>query len=187
MQEIWKDIIGFEGWYQVSNLGRVRSLDRDIIFDNGKSKTAKMRLNGKVLSITRQTQGYSQVGLSKHNLRKSYRLNRLVANAFIPNPENKPEVNHIDGDKKNNRVDNLEWVTGKENIQHAIKTGLVDRRNRRKAVLQIDMEGKIVAEFDSIKSAAKNTGIQNGTICAVCKGYKHAHTAGGFYWMYKDG
>lgn len=101
MIEEWKDVKDYEGLYQVSNLGRVKGLK--------KGKILKQHDNGK---------GYMQVGLYKNNKGKPYYVHRLVAKAFIPNTENKPEVNHKDKDRANNCVDNLEWVTSKENEQH---------------------------------------------------------------------
>lgn len=184
MKEIWKDIEGFEGYYQVSNLGRVRSLDREIIFNNGKSDTAKTKAKGRVLTITKQTQGYSQIGLCKNGTQKSYRLNRLVAKAFIPNPDNKLYVNHIDGNKDNNRADNLEWVTNSENIMHAYKNGLL--KHWQKPVLQIDDNGNVVAEYESIKQAADTLGCSKGNICSSCKGVKGRNKAYGYYWRYKE-
>lgn len=109
--EIWKDIKGYEGYYQVSNLGNVRSLDRfDGVHDR---KGTKIKPNLK-------QNGYLQVGLRKHNKRKWFGVHRLVATYFLRNPNNKPQVNHIDCNKQNNNVSNLEWVTGKENQEHAV-------------------------------------------------------------------
>lgn len=112
MKEIWKAIKDYEGKYEVSNLGRVKSLER------------KSRLNRKIkeriLAPREHTGGYLRVQLS----RKDFYIHRLVAETFIPNPENKSQVNHIDGNKRNNRVDNLEWNTPLENNLHAIRTGL---------------------------------------------------------------
>ena len=106
--EIWKDIEGCVG-YQVSNFGRVKSLKRG---------------GERIMSLTPNHSGYLQVGLSCNNKVKKCRVHRLVAQAFIPNSLNKPQINHIDGDKLNNRADNLEWATASENIRHALATGL---------------------------------------------------------------
>jgi hypothetical protein len=119
--EIWKDINGYEGYYQISNKGNVRSVDR---FDGVHDRT------GTVIKQNLKSNGYLQVGLRKHNQRKYIGVHRLVAIHFIDNPENKPQVNHIDGNKQNNTVENLEWVTQEENQQHAIRTGL--RKNVRR-------------------------------------------------------
>ena len=115
MKEIWKDVQGYEGQYQVSNLGRVKSIKRKL--NNGRTVNEKM-LNS---SSKKKTQdGYLMVALAG----KTFRVNRLVAAAFIPNPDNKPVVNHIDGDKENNKADNLEWTTISENMLHAYRCGL---------------------------------------------------------------
>ena len=110
--EIWKDIAGCEGFYQVSNLGRVKSLW------NGREHIMKLYTNNK---------NYLYVLLSQNGKQKPFLSHRLVAKAFIPNPENKPEVNHINGDKADNRADNLEWVTRAENLSHAFAMGLSAR------------------------------------------------------------
>lgn len=115
MQEIWKDVQGYEGQYQVSNLGRVKSIKRKLT--NGRSVSEKI-LNS---SSKKKTQdGYLMVALAG----RTFRVNRLVAAAFIPNPDNKPVVNHIDGNKENNKADNLEWATISENMLHAYRCGL---------------------------------------------------------------
>jgi len=119
MEEIWKDIAGYEGCYQVSNKGRMKSLLRVVKHLTG----GKLTVSEKILTL-KDRNGYDHISLWKENIEKRFKVHRLVAQAFIPNPENKPQVNHIDGDRKNNHVSNLEWVTGKENAQHAIKTGL---------------------------------------------------------------
>ena len=106
--EIWKDIEGYEGLYQISNLGRVRSL-------------ARATTSGKVLKQMKK-HGYMNVCFSKNNVDKYFRVHRLVALAFIPNPENKPTVNHIDGNKANNNVSNLEWATHSENETHSYRS-----------------------------------------------------------------
>lgn len=120
MKELWKDIKGYEGCYQVSNLGRIKSLDRMT-----NNQYGEYFMKGRILknSIIKD-KGYCRVSLNNGNGKISKRVHRLVAEAFIPNPENKLEVNHKDGNKLNNCVSNLEWCTNKENIEHSIRTGL---------------------------------------------------------------
>lgn len=119
--EIWKDIIGYEGLYQVSNLGKIRSFDRPIRTGKG---NATRRIHGRIHKQTIDAWGYSCVSLNKQGVGKKSKVHRIVAIAFIPNPENKRGVNHIDGDKQNNQVTNLEWATIKENNDHAIESGI---------------------------------------------------------------
>jgi len=119
MKEIWKDIIGNEGYYQVSNLGRVRSLDRTISHGKGESKR---RVEGKMISQI-NTMGYLAVGLSMKGKGKFVKVHRLVAGAFISNPENKPCLNHKDRDRANNKLANLEWCTYRDNMLHIHETG----------------------------------------------------------------
>lgn len=111
MEEIWKDITGYEGLYQISNLGNVVSLNF-----NRENKRKQLK------KLTRT--GYYYVCLSKNNVKKNKNLHRIIAEHFIPNPENKPQINHKNGIKKDNRIENLEWVTSKENMVHAWKNNL---------------------------------------------------------------
>ncbi len=114
--EIWKDIEGYEGKYQISNFGNVKSLET--------WTGDKYIKREKILKNVVYGNGYYYVCLSKKGEVKKHKVNRLVAQAFIPNPENKPFTNHIDGDKLNNNVNNLEWCTQSENMKHASKIGL---------------------------------------------------------------
>lgn len=111
-KEIWKDIDGYEGLYQVSNLGNVKSLTNRS--NHKEEKILKLNTNGK----------YYLVNICKNTKKKTLLIHRLVAKAFIDNPNNLPQINHINGNKLDNRVENLEWCTCRENIIHSIKTGL---------------------------------------------------------------
>jgi len=128
--EVWKDILDFEDYYQISNYGRVKSLRRYI--EIGKHSYWKNEIIMKQ-QLNLKT-GYRAVSLCKNSKYKLRTIHRVMAIAFIPNPENKPEVNHLDGVKTNNYVGNLEWNTSSENIQHAFDTGLFNTeafRNRK--------------------------------------------------------
>lgn len=120
MKEMWKGVVGFENYYQVSNIGRVRSLDRTIIGKNNSTYKRK----GRILKFKTDRDGYYALGLHSDGRIKHTTVHRLVAQAYIPNPENKNTVNHEDGDKTNNNVNNLSWMTMCENNQHAYRTGL---------------------------------------------------------------
>lgn len=119
--EVWNDIVGFEDYYMVSNLGRVKRKSREV---NNNSYGGKMIMKGKILSPYLSKKGYSTLRLQVDNKRYSFPVHRLVAKAFIDNPDDKPQVNHIDGDKTNNNVTNLEWCNNSENQLHAYKNGL---------------------------------------------------------------
>lgn len=118
LNEIWKDVSGYEGFYQVSNLGRVRSLDRSI-----KQFYGHRNIAGNIIKGHPNHQGYLLVNFCVKQKNKRHQVHRLVAKAFIPNPDSKPNVNHIDGNNQNNALSNLEWCTQKENIAHSFKIG----------------------------------------------------------------
>lgn len=123
MEEVWKDVVGHEGLYEVSNLGRIRSLPRI---------TTSRPMKGKLLSTaTKDTKRYEKVCLSYNGNYKYYKVHQVVARAFIDNPENKPQINHIDGNRHNNKVDNLEWVTSTENNSRAKKHGMLLGENHQ--------------------------------------------------------
>lgn len=174
MEEIWRDIEGYEGIYRVSNLGRVKSLARNIYLHEW-----PMPLKERILKPYPNKKGYLGIDLRKDNKRKCPRVHRLVAQAFITNPENKPQVNHKDCNKTNNKVDNLEWCNNSENQIHAWANGMQptgdDRNISRKKIICVDT-GDI---FNSIKDAAKfaNSSRSNIYACCVgntshCKGHK---------------
>ncbi len=192
INEIWKDVKGYEGLYQVSNLGRAKSL--------GRKNCSNICLKDKILNPSLDHKnGYKRVCLCRNNNEKRVGIHRLVAEVFIPNPENKPCVNHKDGNKLNNRVDNLEWCTAKENNQHAIKTGLVDIEKRKnimreigkrnyknngKKIKQYSKNGNLIKTWDSIIDASKELNISNTSISNCLKG--RCKTACGYRWKYAE-
>lgn len=187
-EEIWKDIPGYEGLYQVSNLGKVRSLDRIVAVQNGFTRVSK----GKEIKPNK-SRSYYTVCLSRKNKKMCILLHRIVAYVFIPNPEGKRTVNHINGDKGDNRVENLEWNTHSENITHAFrvlkrtanKYWLGKRESEfhhTKRVRQLSLDGILIAEYGSITEAARKT---NSHITCISQVLNGTHkTAGGFKWEY---
>lgn len=173
LNEQWMPIPGHEGDYEISNFGRVKSL-----------------IKGRIMALT-NNDGYLYVKLrgGKHK-----RVHRVVAQVFIPNPENKPGVNHINGNKQDNRVSNLEWVTAKENMRHAMELGLIPKKPnnqpvrypkgylQQKRVDQLAKDGTFIKTWDSQKIAAKTLGILGTCISECCKGNKKS--AGGFLWKF---
>lgn len=123
IEEQWKDIVGYEGLYQISNFGRVKSICR-LVNTKSKGKETKRHIYEKILKNCINGCGYEYVCLSKKGKTKKHRIHRLVGEYFIPNPFNKPQLNHIDGNKLNNNINNLEWCNNSENMQHAVKMGL---------------------------------------------------------------
>lgn len=128
---------------------------------------------------------YSEMSFQKDRKQYIKHIHVLLARAFIPNPMDKPEVNHIDGNKNNNSLDNLEWVTRRENNLHARRTGL-HKSDGDKAVSQYTKEGQYVASFKSISEASRKTGIGISGISSVARGQKYCHTAGGYVWKWKQ-
>lgn len=206
MEEEWRDINGYEGYYQVSNMGRVRSMDvavphpRPGHLSIKKGKVRKQFLDGK--------KHYLTVGLHRDAVTKTLNVHRLVANAFIPNPLNLPQVNHIDEIKINNEALNLEWCSASYNMKHggAVERQLFSRylnnskedlsarslvtkfakqsRNCERPVIQISGLGFFIAEFTSASSAGRTLGVDRANIQSCCKG--RARTCGGFKWEYKN-
>lgn len=166
MKEIWKDVAGYEGLYQVSNLGRVKSV-------KGVSE--------RILKGGNDCHGYLCLNLWKNNQRIMFKIHRLVAQAFIPNPENKPQVNHIDEDKTNNVDSNLEWCTAKENNNHGTRIERVIISNQKK-VKAIDIANGEYNYYESIKACGKALGIDNSNITKQLKG--KLRQSGGYIFEY---
>jgi ribosomal protein L19E len=172
--EIWKDIKGYEGLYQASNKGNIKSL----IKRNGKEV---------ILKQAKDNSGYNIVTLCKNKNKKTKTVHRLVALTFLEN--NKKQVNHKDGNKNNNHLENLELVSAKENINHAIKNGLLKHNTKqiaelkRKIVLQIDVNtNKIINKYISAHEAAKITGFNRGNISTCCRLNKIMYN---YKWKYE--
>lgn len=178
MKEVWKDVAGYEGLYQVSNLGRIKSLNRMSIHHHPKNRAVfKNHWKGVILK-PRLTNGYCYVGLWKNNKMTNFRVHRIVAITFIPNPQKLPCVNHIDGNKENNSVLNLEWCTYKENIEHAYSVGLY----KNKIPVESVLNGVVVKKYASAKDAEKEDGFQSQNIAKCCRGLRKTH--GGYSWRY---
>jgi hypothetical protein len=125
MIEIWKDIQGYEGLYQISNLGNVKSLSREWKVGYGGIGRNKTKILTPRLDRSKKGRYYLRIKISKNGKEKIFLIHRLIAEAFIPNLKNKPQINHIDGDTLNNSINNLEWCTPSENMKHAFKIGLI--------------------------------------------------------------
>lgn len=168
--QIWKDIEGYKGHYQISNYGNVRSLKKDAFLMKGG-----------------YLKGYKIISLWKNGTGKMFRVHRLVAAAFIPNPENKPCIDHIDGDRANNHADNLRWVTAKENSNNynAPNTYKGKKINKGgKAVLQYDLEGNFIKEWVTTMEIQRQLNYHRSNISNCCNGL--VKTAYNYIWRYKN-
>lgn len=193
VKEIWKDIDGFEGRYQVSNFGNIKSVDKYIIT----RKAYNQRRNGILRKLQVSKNNYIFISLKKEGKQYNKYIHRLVAQAFIHNPENKCEINHIDCDKSNNHVSNLEWVTSSENKKHAFinnlmrgtclymnKINTLSKEKCSKKICQYSLEGEFIRGYNSIKEASKKMGCTDVAIgnCANGKSKKSM----GFLWKFAN-
>ena len=166
--EVWKDIKGYEGLYQVSSLGRVRSLTHKCSVSGRVSK-------GRLLKNTKYAQGYLYVHLSNDGKKLHHCIHRLVADAFIPNPNRLPQVNHKDENPLNNTIDNLEWCSRSYNINYGSRNKKVsdkltngNLRSKRTAVYSLDNE--LLCIYPSTNEASRKTGVNEGSISSNCLG-----------------
>lgn len=178
---MWRDVIGFEGLYKVSETGLIKSLG------NGNSTNSTTKCER---IMKPQNKRYLTIKLSKFGKYYYKSIHRLVAEAFIDNTQNKPQVNHIDGNKYNNNYNNLEWVTSKENIRHSFDTGLQKMKKGIEnkysmQILQYDLNHKLIKEWGSINEIVRQTKFNKTGIIGCCKKRKRYKTAYGYIWCYK--
>lgn len=191
--EIFKDIEGFEGYYQISNLGRIKALRRKVKSPIRHNKYVYKK--ERIRYATKNSLGYYNLKLYKKGIKRGFPLHRLLAIAFIPNPENKPFINHIDGNPSNNKIENLEWCTQSENIQHAYNIGrkkaswffYLRQKGKdspvSKPIIQLSKEGVEIKRWDCINDVQKQLGFNRPNICKVLK--NKLNTAYGYKWKYQ--
>ncbi|EGT4137988.1 hypothetical protein EQZ09_09310 [Clostridium perfringens] len=174
VKEEWKDIIGYEGLYKVSNLGRVKSLN----YCNTKK--------AKILKNIKDKDGYLVICLTNKGNKKNFKIHRLVALHFLDNLENKEQVNHKDENKENNHVSNLEWVTSKENINHGtrierVRKSLKNNPKRSKSVIGININKKDIVRYPSLREAGRN-GFSATGVAECCNKKRTIYK--GYIWEY---
>ena len=176
-EEIWKPVVGYDGLYSVSSLGRVRSEERYIWCKNGRV----CKYKNKILKQSKRGSGYYFVFLCRNGENVKKNIHRLVAEAFLPNPDNLPKVNHKDECKTNNRVENLEWCTQKYNVNYG--TGIKRLREKiSKQVIQYTLNNEFVREWPSQREIERQLGFKQSCISDCCN--KKIKTAYGYIWKY---
>lgn len=206
--EIWVDIKGYEGLYQVSNQGRIRSVEREVkTIRNGVEDTSKLK--SKILKPS-YTYGYLKVSLSKEGKQRYLKVHRLVAEAFIPNPDNKPDIDHINTIRDDNRVENLRWVTKKENNNNELSRKHNSNRQKertgeknsfygkhhteeakkrmseskpKKSVVQLTLDLKLIKIWECTRDTNKE-GYNHAHVIKCCNGKSKTHK--GYKWMYYE-
>lgn len=182
---IWKPVPGYEALYEVSNAGDVRNTE----YLSSRTNCIISRPVPRVLRQETSHDGYKRVVLSNNGKHRHFSVHRLVAMAFVPNPNNMPQINHIDENPANNRADNLEWCNGKQNCNHGghcqrIAIRQTNNPSRSKPVRQLDMDGNFIKEYPSTREAERQTGVACEQISRCCKGRNHH--AGGCRWEYAN-
>lgn len=178
--EEWRQIKGYEGLYEISNKGRVRSISRSVPV--GSSFAFR---NARIRKLNKKQNGYYGLLLSKNHKNKNFLVHRLVADAFLPNPNDFPQINHKNEDKSDNRVENLEWCTEKYNSNYGTRMDRIRKNNPKlkgKRVLCIDSFGKIINSYESIQSVKKD-GHNPALVHMCCVGSRHKHH--GYIWKFK--
>lgn len=186
--ELWKPVKNYENIYLVSNKGCLKSCDRIQIRKDRWGNVTKYHIKSKKIKTCKNNKNYNMVHLYKNGKCETKLLHRLVAQAFIPNPNNLPEINHKDENKQNNEVDNLEWCERLYNNNYG-KQSKSGRRysseKRMKRVNQYDLDGQFIKTYRGIRIAEEETGIHNSNIIKCCN--NKVKTAGGYIWKYENG
>lgn len=186
-EEVWKDICNYEGLYQASNMGRIRSLDR-YKETNGRYRKMIVKIKGVILKQSINHDGYNEVVLCKKGISKTKRVNRIIAETFIKNEYKKKQVNHINGNKTDNRSINLEWTTPKENIEHALNNNLMKpvkgkQHYMAKTIGKYNLKNELIETYETIQEASKKNNILETSIINCLK--KRSKTSGGYIWNYQ--
>ena len=184
-KEIWKDIVGYEGLYQISNYGRIKSLGR--YYFSGIYNAIKKYQNENIRKTEKAKNGYMRIALCKDGKIKKYLIHRLVAEHFIDNPNKLPQVNHIDENKENNYYKNLEWCDNKYNMNYGkrnekVRKSIIATKGRK--VNQYDLEDNFIKQYSSINGASKQFNRKGSNIRACCIGEQK--TAYGYKWKYAN-
>lgn len=183
LNEEWRNIEGYEGLYQVSNYGRVKSLDRLVNQKHYSGCNTKHLYKGKILKLRKSYNGYIFAYLTKNKIQKKYLVHRLVARAFLKRESNEDYVNHLNCDLTNNTVENLEWCTQSHNIKYAYDNNTKMPPHMRK-VNQYDLLGNFVKQYDSLNEASRCTGTYSANIRKCCLGKRNQ--TGGYKWKYTE-